>query len=860
MGKDLNIDYTTIDFETLVSELIAYLQRTDTFTDVDFTASNIRTLVEVVAYVGAINSYYINAAAGEVYVPTARLYKNLNKIAQLVDYSPRGWRAAVLDVVLNLETDYTFGFEGRTFDVPIYSYVESTETGEGGESIRFVNETDYSFRIRSFGTSLIDLTNVRYAGLPLSEVETFDQLEAALFTIPSGPRNPFTQLAPDITVEQTVWHQLESISDFDLDLGVEYSLQFESGDPAGISIALATPDIPEAEIFKFRHRSEDGRIEITQSSSFQRFYLGLTGLRNVDSTQVIREAPGDRLTRLSLVIDQGVPPFEALIDGEVYSWTAEDSPISSTTFDDGEFLAVTEDLNVLLKVSGPPNIDFVSQLVVTTQDPGVGEVAIATIPLDQIDTDGNIPIATFQEQWQHVPESVKLASLKQGQPQRTLIFEDGEVSATADDLDVIYNPGTDRYTVERARISADDLRVFVKAGAKVEEWRDARDVAVIDGDSQVFFTRVNQDQKIEFWFGDDTYGKDPSGQRINVIGIQTTGPDGNVRSNTIKDEVTVTGFAGRVFRANQIQHGVAQPSSVLVDSEGAQVDFTIKQGFGAIGGAAPEETSELRQNIIRSARTQETLVTVQDYVDFISREHGDLLADLEVVNYEEARRMELLTEEELEHHFFNTIFLITVPWRGTALLEYQKDLILRNLRTTYRVMLTPTHVIKDAVLVPVDVLVRYTRAPDLFRAKATIETEIHTNITEHFARANPAMQIGGVVTHSKLVNLALVDGVSTAEVMINADREDQFVGADYNVNILATDYTSDEQKESLKGQLLRELEARGLLKKYQPLFNVEEVVDEFTGATERRWTQSNNIYLSVFEFPVLGEVVLQEES
>ena len=75
------IRYTNFDFNEILDELADYLRDTKTFKDFEFDGSNIRVLMELIAMIGSQNSFYIHAAANEVFLPTASLYKNRNKIA-----------------------------------------------------------------------------------------------------------------------------------------------------------------------------------------------------------------------------------------------------------------------------------------------------------------------------------------------------------------------------------------------------------------------------------------------------------------------------------------------------------------------------------------------------------------------------------------------------------------------------------------------------------------------------------------------------------------------------------------------------------------------------------------------------------
>src|SRR4051812_42338231 len=103
------IDYISFDFDALRDDLVSLLNETGTFKDASYVQSNIRTLTDLFAYIGSLFGYYINSAANEVFLSTAKRYKNLNKIAQMLRYDPRGVESASVNAVGSLLDRYVFG-------------------------------------------------------------------------------------------------------------------------------------------------------------------------------------------------------------------------------------------------------------------------------------------------------------------------------------------------------------------------------------------------------------------------------------------------------------------------------------------------------------------------------------------------------------------------------------------------------------------------------------------------------------------------------------------------------------------------------------------------------------------------------
>jgi len=860
------IDYTTIDFETIVNELISYLELTDTFQDYNFAGSNIRTIVELVAYQAALEAYYVNAAANEVFLPTAKLYKNLNKQSKIHNYFPRGYNASTMDIVVVLDTDYTFGNEGVSISIPAYSeFTASTKTADGS-TIAFVNENDILYRVKNFGLSIVLLKDILYNGTSLDGYTNTGTLSMENFSIDSSARRPFIKLDANKEQEQIVRAQLDSGSIGTITKDVQYSLQFIDGTPPSLRIVLAVDAHPEAEILRFQHSSTTGQITITQNYSTSAYYLGFLGVKNLESTLVnIASTEAGRVTQLSLTVSSGSPAFKVLVDGDVYSWTSDDTdaiPIQSAVFTDGYFASVTGDLNIIVKVSGDPLGEFSYELVIAERDASAGEVVIGTIAQSFINTDGNLDISTnpFDVTWSHVPETFVIPGVKQGVPKQSIILENGAVIADVDELDLTYNANTGRYTVGLNKISADDVRVFVKNGSQTEEWARTTNLVQLTPNSKVFYTRVNQDKVLEIWFGDGTYGMSPEGLRVNIIGLQTTGSEGNVQSSVLNDSITITGFSGRIFKSQDYFLGGIESSSVLTDTNNNTVTFTIKQGYGATTGADPEDTEEIRKNIPRSIRSQDTIVSNSDYEDFLLANYGDILADVYVATYEEAVQLGFMTEAEIENtrYFFNTIFLVTVPQNGLSLLQYQKDIILAGLSDSFRAMLTPSHRIIDASLVPIDVLVRYTRDISSLRTKTTVESDISNALATYFSRATRS--IGETLAHSTLVSTCMVTGVSAVEVMMKMDDAEEFDSTDYDRDIKTTDYTGTNDLEGRLRQILLEMENKGVMKRFAPLIDYEQIIDATSGTISRVWPNGNDIRLSVTQFPILGDIILEEKT
>lgn len=91
-----------LDFETIKSNLKSFLSSQTVFKDVDFNATNISVLLDVLAYNTYHNSFYMNMMASEMFLDTAQLHNSVTSHAKMLNYTPRSYRSAkaVVDVVI----------------------------------------------------------------------------------------------------------------------------------------------------------------------------------------------------------------------------------------------------------------------------------------------------------------------------------------------------------------------------------------------------------------------------------------------------------------------------------------------------------------------------------------------------------------------------------------------------------------------------------------------------------------------------------------------------------------------------------------------------------------------------------------
>jgi len=110
MANVLTPEYLDIDYNTLVSTIKEELADSAVFRDYNYEGSNIAVLIELVSYIGELNTYFLNKIAKNVYMETVDIYENANRLAKLEGYEPKGYVSS--RTTLNLTVSADDGNEG----------------------------------------------------------------------------------------------------------------------------------------------------------------------------------------------------------------------------------------------------------------------------------------------------------------------------------------------------------------------------------------------------------------------------------------------------------------------------------------------------------------------------------------------------------------------------------------------------------------------------------------------------------------------------------------------------------------------------------------------------------------------------
>jgi hypothetical protein len=90
MSNNLIPSYLETDFNTLKSKIVNLMQKSETFKDYDYEGANITMLIELVSYIGDLNTFYNNIIAKNVFPDTADIYEVVHSQTSHLGFHPRG--------------------------------------------------------------------------------------------------------------------------------------------------------------------------------------------------------------------------------------------------------------------------------------------------------------------------------------------------------------------------------------------------------------------------------------------------------------------------------------------------------------------------------------------------------------------------------------------------------------------------------------------------------------------------------------------------------------------------------------------------------------------------------------------------
>lgn len=99
-----SLNLSSLDFDTLKTNLKTYLKSQATFKDYDFEGSNMNVLLDVLSYNTYLNSFYLNMIGSEMFLDTAQKYDSIVSHAKELNYVPQSNKSSVAFIKFSVNT------------------------------------------------------------------------------------------------------------------------------------------------------------------------------------------------------------------------------------------------------------------------------------------------------------------------------------------------------------------------------------------------------------------------------------------------------------------------------------------------------------------------------------------------------------------------------------------------------------------------------------------------------------------------------------------------------------------------------------------------------------------------------------
>lgn len=104
MSSNSSLQLSSLDFDTLNENFKTFLKAQPTFNDYNFEGSNIKVLLDVMAYNSYLNSFYMNMTASEMFLDSAQKLDSVVSHAKELNYTPQSATSSKAIIDLTLET------------------------------------------------------------------------------------------------------------------------------------------------------------------------------------------------------------------------------------------------------------------------------------------------------------------------------------------------------------------------------------------------------------------------------------------------------------------------------------------------------------------------------------------------------------------------------------------------------------------------------------------------------------------------------------------------------------------------------------------------------------------------------------
>ena len=479
-----DIDFSIVNQEDVRQELVELLKLTPTFKNADFEATNMSGLLNLMSYNAELFGFYINQIANEPYIDSAKLYKNINRVANNLGYNPIGKSSAQIEIVSDISRNYSLSNEEGYIEIPAYSKFTSSKTTSNGDDLYFTNTKPLLIQVLQFGTRPVKDTDFIYNGaigedgsISSSKMRIQATEERSLYIVQNEEIDSVLEKSISI---------IESTSIENFQINTEYSLVLkliENEYKLEIAPANTTPVANEIAVF---YINEKGEVKFQRTTTSGLLSIGRLGYRNLDRVRFSGTgtiARPDILSRLQMTIPQYSPTVQVMYNGEIISFDSQDAEvvIQSDTIAGNSFRK-NADVYVTLELTDRRAKHYGAKLTLKTSDEIVdSDVILIILPIND---------ETFEEVSNGVGDFVLSKNVFSSAETTSSVIKNGSVSFSAGEtrkrvvFDTPYNFGLNTSSIPID--SAQDYSIAMTPNANVK-------VFPTDKTTNGFIIQVNED-------------------------------------------------------------------------------------------------------------------------------------------------------------------------------------------------------------------------------------------------------------------------------------------------------------------------------------------------------------------------------
>lgn len=238
MTTPSNINITELDFDSIKTSIVGYLQDQTVFTGYDFTGSNLNVLMDILSYNTHYNAFYVNAVANEAFLDSATTRNSVVSHAKMIGYTPHSTRASVASIdfetraasdtivrmTLSAGAPFSTSVDGvsRVF-YTIQDYIsESHETESGVRTFAFSDVEVYEGVIQS-ETFIVDTSSTNQRFILSSDSIDTETLKVVVNTSPTDTTSTVFQPSGSIVdvgaSDNVYWIQEEETFKYEIFFG-----------------------------------------------------------------------------------------------------------------------------------------------------------------------------------------------------------------------------------------------------------------------------------------------------------------------------------------------------------------------------------------------------------------------------------------------------------------------------------------------------------------------------------------------------------------------------------------------------------------------------------------------------------------